>query len=412
MTLSCHQKTPPKIVYFSVGGAPHEIQFWKTLIADFHRQSGIEVRLVRQLADTGQRRQELLINLKAKQSDPDLFLMDVAWVSQFAASGWLTPLDHQLGLSDVGVFFREIVNRVDRYENELYALPVFIDGGLLYYRRDLLEKYGYSHPPKTWDELEMMATHIQTQEQKIQPGFNGFLWQGSQYEGLVCNFIEVAASGHGGIYIQNNRLLLNTAENRRALQRMNSWIHHLKVSPFNTFTEMKEENVRRLFQRGLALFERNWPYAWELHQDIDSPVRGLIGVALLPRETEGKHVSALGGWHLAISQFSDAKQEAAQLAAFVLSYESQKKLALSLGLNPGRRDIYDDPEIISAMPHLPVLKQAFDHAVARPPIPYYTQLSEVIQQALNSALAGEKGVEEALIWAENQAQRIITRYEP
>lgn len=409
----CEQEKERRLT-FAVGGAPAEIEFWEELVGEFSRESGIEVELMRQPTDSDQRRQGLVISLKAGQADPDVFLMDVVWLAQFSASGWLEPLSvlmRNSGLEE-GVFFRRVIATADRREGELVALPVYVDGGLLYYRQDLLEKYGLPGPPHTWDQMVDYSLEVQEKERKTNPDFFGFVWQGAQYEGLICNFQEVAASGGGGILVRDGEVSIDTPPNRMALGFQRDLIHRHRISPPSTYTAMKEEEVREAFQRGNALFERNWPYAWTLHQSEGSPVRGKVGLAPLPRFPAGESISTLGGWHVGISRHSDAREESWKLLRYIVSYRIQKKLALRLGWNPGRRDLYEDPEVLAELPHFGRLREVFDHLLPRPVLPYYTQVSNVIQRRLNAALAGQEPPQEALAAAEAQVRQIVRRYQP
>ena len=89
------------------------------------------MEMLRQPTDTDQRRQGIVVALKAKQADPDVFLMDVAWIAQIAASGWLERLDEHIVGRYLDAFFPRVVELADRYEGHLVALPVYVDGGLL-----------------------------------------------------------------------------------------------------------------------------------------------------------------------------------------------------------------------------------------------------------------------------------------
>ncbi len=413
-----------KVVTFSVGGAPNELEFWEVLITQFEEQTGIKVDILRQPTDTDQRRQGLVISLKSKKSDPDVFLMDVAWIAQFAASNWLAGLDEKIWDSPqrdstltgrfhtphFPPFFEKVVNLADRYRGTLIALPVYIDGGLLYYRKDLLEKYGIKSPPETWKELIEYSLRIQEDIRKTNPDFYGFVWQGAQYEGLVCNFLEFAVSNEGGINFEGDKILLNTSENIEAVKLMNELITKYKISPPSTFTEMKEEEVRAYFELGNALFERNWPYAWSLHQHQDSLVRDKVGIAKLPHFKSGKSVSTLGGWHIGISKYSDVKELSWEFVKFVTSYNTQKRLAMELGWNPGRVDVYGDRDVLRNLPHFAGLRNVFENAHPRPLLPYYTQISEVLQRYINAVFAGALSPEAALLAAEKEAQKIVERY--
>jgi multiple sugar transport system substrate-binding protein len=394
-------------VVFAVGGAPSEVAFWEELLQDFQRQSGIRVELLRQPADTDQRRQGLVTALNARQSEPDVFLMDVAWLGLFVASRWLEPLD---GRVDAAPFFQRVIKLVDRQQGHLMALPVYLDCGILYYRRDLLEKFQLPGPPETWPELLSYARSVQRSMRRTNPRFYGFVWQGAQYEGLVCNFMEFSGS-RGGFIQQGDALRLDVAANQTALNFMRDLIWQDRLSPPSTFTEMKEEQVRLYFQAGNALFERNWPYAWSLHQSPASKVRNKVGMAPLPAPLVGRRVSTLGGWHIGISRFSGRKRRSLEFLRFVTSYDTQKKIMSRMGWNPGREDLYDAPDILKQHPHYRELKEIFQTATPRPLLPYYTQISAIAQRYMNSVLADRISAGKALSRAQDEIDALQRRYE-
>jgi multiple sugar transport system substrate-binding protein len=404
LSIGCEGNEQGKVVFF-VGGAPNELEAWESLVKDFERQSGISVELLRQPSDTAQQRQGLIISLDAKLHNPDVFLMDVAWVGLFAHSEWLEPLRN----IDLSPYFEKVIRTVDTYRGELAALPVYMDGGLLYFRRDLLREQQISGPPATWEELLAASLKVQRERRKVDPDFYGFVWQGAQYEGLICTFLEFAGA-QGGFLFRDSRIMLDTAENRRALQLMHDLIWKYRVSPPNTYTEMREEQVRTSFQGGEALFERNWPYAWKLHQSEGSPAKDKTGIAPLPGPARGQSVSTLGGWHIGVSRFSDAKESALKFVKYVASYEGQKKMVLSLGWNPGRRDLYKDKDVLEKMPFLKDLGDIFLHARARPTVPYYTQISDITQRWINAVLAGRIEPRDALQQAEREIAALLARY--
>jgi len=409
LLISACSKKPAELV-FAVGGAPNELDFWETIGADFRNETGITVRILRQPTDSDQRRQGILIPLKAEKKDPDVFLMDIAWIPQFAASGWLQDLDAAGGAPvDTAPFWKNIVDRSDRYQGKLVALPVYVDAGLLYYRKDLLKKYGYAKPPATWKDLLEISARVQAAVRKENPEFYAFAWQGAQYEGLVCDFLEFAGV-KGGLKTENGRLLAATPENEKALTFMRDLVSKDKISPPNTYTEMKEEEVRLFFQKGNALFERNWPYAWGLHQADGSPVKDKTGICPLPGFAGSDSVSTLGGWHIGLSKYSDKPKDAARFIEYVLSKKVQKELSLKLGWNPARRDVYGDPEVLKVHPHFTQLRKIFDNAVPRPGLPYYTQVSEALQRHLNAAISGNEEPAAALEAAQKELDAVAARY--
>lgn len=407
------QQPTQKTIVFAVGGAPSEVDYWHKVINEFQAKNpNITVELLLQPMDTETRLQTLVTPLSAKESTPDVFLMDVAWVGQFAASNWLAPLDSFVNKDkyDLSVFFKKTIDLADTYNGKLIALPVYIDAGLLYYRTDLLNKYGFNAPPKTWEELVTMAQKVQNGERASNPNFWGFVWQGKQYEGLVCDFLEFIASNGGNILDKDGKPVLDSTNNIEALTFMSDLIHKYKVSPPNTYTEMTEEPVRITFQSGNALFERNWPYAWGLHNADDSPVKGKVGIAPLPHFPNGESAATLGGWHIGMNVNSKNQDAAWEFIKYVESYDTQKGFAMNLGWNPGRQDVYNDSEVIAKAPYLKDLREVFVGAIPRPGVPYYTKLSEVIQRYVNAAIAGKMSPKDALTKAQEEVKAIIAQY--
>ena len=407
--LSCSEKEKQLTIW--VGGAPNEIAFWENVINEFEMNSGIRLELIRQPTYTDQRRQALVISLEAEQPNPDLFLMDVIWIKQFVDSDWLQPLDDFINEDNFStdIFFKRIIEQVNKYNNSFYSLPVFLDVGLLYYRADLLKKYGYENPPKTWNELLTISLHISEAEKAKKNFLNGFVWQGSQYEGLVCTFNEFISSNNGGI-VKDGKLIINHQPNVEALSFMQDMIQKYKISPVNTFTEMKEEEVRRNFQSGDAVFERNWSYAWKLHQNENSPVAGKTGVTILPHFRNGRSSATLGGWHIGLSKFSDIKKEAWDLIKFISSYEVQRRMLMEIGWNPARVDLYDDPDAKREIPHTDILRSSLENSDARPSLAFYPQLSQIIQRFVNNCLAGRMSPEEALNKIQDEGNELMRLY--
>jgi multiple sugar transport system substrate-binding protein len=405
LSLAACSEPPAREVVFAVGGAPSELDFWETLAAEFEKESGIALRMLRRPADTAQQRQSLVISLKAKMSDPDVFLMDIAWIGLFSAADWLMPLEN----IDTGPFFQTVIEKVDRPAGQLLALPVYMDAGILYYRKDLLDAYGIASVPHTWTALAESAQRIQQAEREANDDFYGLVWTGAQYEGLITVFMEFAGT-EGGFIVEDGRIRLNVPANVRAVRFMRNLIRKYEITPPHAFTNMKEEDVRMYFQRGDALYERNWPYAWALHQSRNSPVHGKTGVSRVPAPEKGRSASTLGGFHIGVSRFTDVKAEALKFVKFVTSYRSQKRMVMQLGWNPGRQDLYHDPDVLQQAPHFEALSEVFRSARPRPLVPYYTQISAIAQQHINRVLAANADPQEALADADREIQAVLSRY--
>lgn len=388
------------VIVFKHGKIAGDPEPLKRLLNRFEEENpGIKVKDETLPASTDEQHQFYVINLESKSSDFDVLSMDVIWVPEFARAGWLKGLSHLLPEEERKNFFAGPIEAVTHKDN-IYAIPWYIDAGLLYYRKDLLKKYNFS-PPDTWQELVEISQKIISREERLY----GYLWQGKQYEGLVCNVLEFFW-GNGGEILRKGESVINNRENNYALRFMRDLIIKYKISPPLVTTSI-EEQTRHIFGNGRALFMRNWPYAWNIFEKEGSPVKGKVGVSHLPSFPGKNSVSTLGGWQLGINRCSRYPEEAEKLIKFLTSPEAQKTLALTIGYKPTRKSLYYDNDLIREQPFMANLAEVFDKARPRPVTPYYLMITQVMQPEFSAALSGIKTPEEALASAHNQIAYIL-----
>jgi trehalose/maltose transport system substrate-binding protein len=324
---------------------------------------------------------------EAQSPEGDVFQIDVIWPGDLA--------EHFVDLNDYGAadvtgeHFDAIIEN-NTVDGKLIGIPWFTDAGLLYFRTDLLEKYGLS-APTTWDELEAAAQTIQDGERADgNQDFWGYVWQGNAYEGLTCDALEWVASNDGGTIISPDGVV--TINNQNAIDivdRAASWVG--TISP-DGVTAFGEEDARGVWQAGNAAFMRNWPYAFSLGNADDSVIKGLFDVSPLPAGASGSGAATLGGWQLAVSKYSAHPEEAAKLALFMASYDEQKIRAIEGSLNPTIKSLYEDADVLAAAPFFGSLYDVFTSAVARPSTataPQYADVSALFFNAVHSVLTGE-----------------------
>ena len=342
-------------------------------------------------------------SLEGESTDFDVLSLDVIWVPEFALAGWLEDLTGRFTNEELANFLPGPL-KADTYDNRLYAIPWYVDGGVLYYRKDLLEKYDL-RPPETFMELEHAARKILDSEKDKK--LSGFIWQGKQYEGLVCAALEFIEGNCAHVLDENGSPVINSNKAIEALEYMKSLIDRGIAPAFVTTTD--EEATRHSFGNGKAIFMRNWPYAYNIFNAGDSKIKGKVGVKVMPHFDGCPSASTLGGWQLGINKFSKHKSEAWQFVHFLSRYESQKYLALNIGLKPSRHDVYIDSDLKEAQPFIAELHNILIQAVPRPITPYYSQISLILQAAFSEALTGTKSAEDALNNAQQQLIRILSR---
>ena len=342
-------------------------------------------------------REMFLTALEGGADDFDVFAIDVVWAPEFARAGWLADLSQAFPAARLREEFLPRAVDAVMLEGRVYAVPWYLDVGLLYYRTDLVPR-----APKTYAELRDFARAAMSRDASL----TGFLWQGRQYEGLNCNVFE-AIWGHGGELLRDGRIALDTAEAREGLRWLREAIA-TGLSPRSVLSSGEEE-TRRAFQDGRAVFLRNWPYVWAEVQSAGSPTRGKVGFAPLPSATGEPGPGTLGGWELAINAHAPpARRRAAErLVAFLTSEEAAVELAVRYSRIPARRAAYDDVRVRQEAPFISALLPVALAARPRPVTPYYALASDSIQGELSAAVAGLRPPADAL----SRAQRIVDRLE-
>jgi len=343
---------------------------------------------------------------EAQSPEGDVFQIDVIWPGDLAEH--FIDLN-EYGAADVaGDHFPAIIEN-NTVDGRLVGMPWFTDAGLLYYRTDLLEKYGYDAPPATWDELEEMAMTIQEGERaEGNEDFWGYVWQGNAYEGLTCDALEWIASNDGGTIISPDGVItINNPGAVEIVDQAAGWVG--TISPPGV-TGYGEEEARAVWQAGNAAFMRNWPYAYSLGNAEDSAIAGMFDVAPLPAGASGSGAATLGGWQLAVSRYSEHPEEAARLALFMASAEEQKIRAIEGSFNPTIMSLYEDPEVLEASPFFGSLYDVFINAVARPSTvtaPQYNDVSTLFFNSVHSVLTGDAEAEDAFAELELDLQDLL-----
>jgi trehalose/maltose transport system substrate-binding protein len=381
-------------LFYVSGAVGNAVENFKTLVKPWEEATGNTVTIVPMPASTTDQFGQYRLWLAAGATDIDLYQTDVIWAPQLA--------DHFVDLTEAAkdlapTHFPSIIES-QTVNGKLVALPIFTDAPALYYRKDLLEKYG-KEPPKTWAELAETAQMIQDAERaEGKADLWGFVWQGNAYEGLTCNALEwVKSFGGGQIVEPDGTISINNENAVAALETAKSWVG--TISPEGVLA-YGEEEARGVWQTGNAVFMRNWPYAYGLGNGEDSAVKGLFAVTTLPVGKTGDGSAAtLGGWNVAVSKYSTRQEAAISLALYLAGPEAQKQRALLDSNLPTIVALYDDPDIAASQPIIPQWKEVFLNAVPRPSAPTlgkYNEVSAKFWSAVHETLSGNGSAAENL----------------
>ncbi|MBT2695997.1 ABC transporter substrate-binding protein [Bacillus sp. ISL-40] len=380
------------------------VDSWSELIKKFEAENpDIKVKLTQMPAPakSTEIHQYLVTAFQSGQSDIDVFTGDVVWVPEFAAAGWTEPMDQYVNKDE---YYPGVIDALT-YDGKLSAMPWYVDGGMLYYRKDLLEKYN-KPVPTTWDELIKTSEEIKSKENNDK--LNQFVWQGKQAEVLVCDFVEFLGSAGGSILDSNGKSAASSPEFLKTLEFMKKMTDD-KISPKSVLT-FDEEPSRTVFTDGNAIFHRNWSYVWSVAQDPkQSKVVDKVGVAPLPSFDGKSSASTMGGYQFMVSKSSKKKEAAVKFAQFLSSEESQLYYAKELAFSPTRPNVLKDSELQKKNPFLTGLDKVFQGTTARPVSPDYPKLSLVLQSNISGVLSGMIKEKNAAKQIDNELKKITNQ---
>lgn len=329
---------------------------------------------------------------EAQSGDFDVIRVDVIWPGLLAPH--LLDLSGYVSQEQIDSYLPALVvnNTVD---GQLVALPLRIGFGMLYYRTDLLEKYGFEAPPTTWDELTSMAQVIQDGERaEGNDEFWGFVWQGNAYEGLTANALEwQVANGGGSVVSPEGEIQVNNPETIAAFERAAGWVG--TISPPGV-TSYAEEDARAVWHAGNAAFMRNWPFAYAATLGSEV-IADSFDVAPLPAGDSGSGAAALGGWHIGVSRYTEHPEAAAAFAAFLTNADSELIYSIATSSPPAVAALYENPDLQAAMPFArPDIVEVTTPRPSTVTAELYNQVSTLYFTAVHSILTGEEDAEAAL----------------
>ncbi|GAB3705724.1 ABC transporter substrate-binding protein [Mariniluteicoccus flavus] len=347
-----------------------------------------------------QQRLQMVRSFQTKGSDYTVLGADIVWTAEFAANGWVQELS--AGDYDLDKFVPGAVDSA-KYRNKLYGVPQVTNAAFLYYRKDLLEKVG-AKPPTTVEEMKAACAKIRALPEAA--SMSCFAPQFNKYEGLTVNFSEAIMSAGGQVVDASGAPKVNTPESQKGLEWMVEAVKDGTI-PKEALT-WKEEESRRAFQEGKAIFHRNWPHVYSQASKTDgsSQVAGKFGIAPIPG-VGGPGVSSLGGSNLMVNRFGKNKATARDFIKYMTSEDVMRTRTLATSRAAARTATYTDPKVTEKLDYMPILLDALKVAKPRPQVVKYGDVTAAVQDSTYAALQGQKLPAEALADLQKRLETII-----
>jgi multiple sugar transport system substrate-binding protein len=377
----------------------------EVLIDQCQRDLGVTIEWQRVSDVPNESRALYVTNFSARNPVPDVLAVDVIWPGDFAARGWIAPLNDYFSDAELAEYLPGFAAAA-KVNGTTYAIPLYIDGIHLFFRSDLLAKYGFE-PPRTWEELFAQASAILAGE--ANPDLVGFVSMWAKIEGLFMNYLAFLSGAGGSFFDADGNVAFDGPEGVKALQTMVDMMHRDRIIPESALT-FRPDDARILFQQGRAVFMMVQDFVLDPLTAADSPVRDAVGFTRVP-VFEGAPADSpstvSGGFLLAVNANSRNKEAAADLIRCFTSYDAQVTATLVQGKVPVRSSVYDDPRVQAERPIVAQLGANFNFALTRPSAATgtaYPEISEIMQTEVSAALLRQKTPEQALRDAATQVR--------
>ncbi|MCL2925544.1 MAG: ABC transporter substrate-binding protein [Trichodesmium sp. MAG_R04] len=369
----------------------------KELVKEFNssHKREVNIKITRGPLETESVSDLAISSLLLGKSPFDIILLDVTWLPKYAASDWLLPLDNLISKSNWESLAKG-ARLGNSYKGHIYRFPFIADMGLLYWRKDLMKA-----PPQTPTELIKVSKSL-ILNNKVK---YGYVWQGRQYEGLSCVFLEVLA-GHGGNWLTKaGEVDLDSEASLKAA----SWLNKLfssGISPL-AVSNFSETEALQAFKSGEAALMRNWPYAFAELNKGDSKVKNLFDITQMVSNEDGKPTATLGSWGFSILKSSENIDQAYEVINYFTSIDTQKYLFKNYGYSPTSSEVFKDKKLLDNYPLLPKLELGLEIAKPRPQTPLYAEISDALQRALSESFTGKLTPKDAMLKAKNITRQIL-----
>jgi trehalose/maltose transport system substrate-binding protein len=384
------QNATGRVTYCTGKDTTGETKDWSKRFNAKYKAQGLSVRILEFPASADAQRQQFVQRQEARDGECDVFRSDVIWTAEFASQNWLY---------DMTPYVNRIKGRLlapaletATYDGRVWGVPSYTNAALLYYRKDKV-----TSPPQTWQDLYKQAAST-----------GGIVFQGAAYEGLTCDWLELAFAAGGSVLSKDGKkATIDSPQNVAATKLMADAVKR-GAAPRGVATFMEPESLAA-WQTGKPAFMRNWPYAYGLSQDT-ARLKGKFAVAPLPAFEGAGRASILGGGNSVISRFSKNPGGALAVVDFLASQEWQTTLTAKFSQMSPFKATYDQPAVKKAIPFAEEIRSAIGQARARPVSPVYPQISQAIYDNVNDAIAGRRTPEAAMKRAQAQIEAALRTF--
>ncbi|MFH0773225.1 MAG: sugar ABC transporter substrate-binding protein [bacterium] len=292
--------------------------------------------------------------------------------------------------------------------NNIYGIPLMVDGMVMFVNEDLLKKAGISSVPTNWDEMVAAASQV------VVKGKDNTLITAGFAAGTATNIAHF--SDIFGLMLLLNGGDLAKLDQPEASGALEAY-RRFAEEPNNVWSETMPNSITAFAEGKVAMI---FAPSWELLTIKTTAPDLKIAIVPIPNPPGGKQFSIASYWVEGVSRKSTHQQAAWEFLAYLSSKEGQTKMyeiqssMRMFGAPYSRMDLAD---LLIQDPYLgPVVKQAAEDRFISLPLTSNTfddglndEIIRYLENAINSASQGVS-YGEAMKKAKEGVDQIFLQY--
>ncbi len=369
----------------------------KNLVGEFNtKYPGVKVDIETMTYD--QMRDRLVSSFQAPEPTYDLIVVDNPWMDDFAAAGFLQPLDKRISATpdyQPDDFFPSLTD-ITKVDGQTYGVPFYNYAlGYIYNTADL--SAAALPVPTDLDAL------VKTSQQLTTPDRRGIAMQPQRGYKIFEEWANWLFAAGGSIYGPDGKPSLDTPQAARALD---AYIETYRTAaPPNSLSWAFDEAFRSVSSgQSATMISYNWNLpALNKPGGSAGPLAGKFALAPIPG---GK--SVLGSWSWAIPRNSSSSDAAWAFASWITSPEIDAE-RVAAGGAVIRESSLTNPTVLSdgyGVDYYRVVGEILKNAAPLSRGKGGEEMIQAVGTELNEAVAGTKSVADALKAAQAAAERI------
>lgn len=323
---ACSRRNDAPVIKFASWGSQSEVALLKPLLEDFEKKNGVKIEFMHIPQNYFQK----IHLLFASNMPPDVIFINNLYLPVYA--DFLEDLTPYVNKTN---FYQKSLDAMS-FNGKVLAVPRDVSNLVVYYNKDLFDKYGISYPDKNWTFEDLLKKSLEFKKH------NTF---GISFETSNLFYLPYLMSEGGGILSDDLKtIIIDKPESKQGLEFYADLRNKYNVAPKKS--QSASATMAQMFlQKQLAMhLSGRWlvpkyrevaDFNWDIINFPNGNKRSIV-----PMDTSG--------W--AVCKKSAQKDLALKLVQYLSSKESIERLTQSGLITPARVDVASSETFLKGKP--------------------------------------------------------------